>query len=418
MIKTDCNAKRIFMKNILKKIVFVFMLGLCAHEIQAAQVIQAPAASTMAWTIKKSITCIQRCIAQVANLARQNAPTAIAGVAILFLFRQLYNTRNKPMIIKLAGRNTSSQDQLKPSCNLHRVSVLGQSGKTCGVHAVKNAMRGLHYFDNQDGAQQDMLSPNFYTNTFATDHLRDDLQDDEVQDLVQRLVPAEQHNNIYVLQNIEQVVNMFTISDQAGVLTEEYATMAYRLSQPSYIVSFVTHNKGRFTGGHWTAFTVKKENGIVRDIIFMDSLNGFSDRTTAINLLTMCSKNEIEYMEQLAEYNNNIPAHRCVERITGYKERGNGQLTDENINSLTEKFFAQFQTMVLENDKIIWQQQCLDDQAINAILEQLKLHNHLTDKELERLKTKIDDEKKARSIDTAQTDTATKNGGGGGEKID
>ena len=132
----------------------------------------------------------------------------------------------------------------------------------------------------------------------------------------------------------------------------------------------------------------------------------------------MCSKNKIEYMQQLAEYNNNIPAHRCVERITGYKERGNGQLTDENINSLTEKFFAQFQTMVLENDKIIWQQQCLDDQAINAILEQLKLHNHLTDEELERLKTKIDDEKKARSIDTAQTDTATKNGGGGGEKVD
>ena len=74
--------------------------------------------------------------------------------------------------------------------------------------------------------------------------------------------------------------------------------------------------------------------------------------------------------------------------------------------------------MVLENGEIIQQQQRLDDQAINAILKQLKLHNHLTDEELERLKTKIDDEKKARSIDTAQTDTATNNDGGGGEKID
>ena len=234
MIKTDCNAKRIFMKNILKKIVFVLMLGLCAHEIQAAQVIQASAASTMAWTIKKSITCIQRCIAQVANLARQNAPTAIAGVAILFLFRQLYNTRNKPMIIKLAGKNPSSQDQqtasITPSCNLRQIFVLGQHRLTCGVHAVKNAMLGLHYFNNQDGAQKDMLSPNFYTETFPQDHLRDNLQDNEVQDLVQRVVPAEQRNNIYVLQNIEQVVNMFTISDQASVLTEEDATMAYRLS--------------------------------------------------------------------------------------------------------------------------------------------------------------------------------------------
>ena len=326
IINNDRNklqCKKDIYEKYIKKIVFVLMLGLCAHEIQAAQVIQASAASTMAWTIKKSITCIQRCIAQVANLARQNAPTAIAGVAILFLFRQLYNTRNKPMIIKLAGKNPSSQDQqtpsITPSCNLRQVSVLGQSGKTCGVHAVKNAWLGLSIINKNQESINRIKDNTFYTETFPQDHLRDDLQDNEVQDLVRRVVPEKQHNNIYVLQNIEQVVNMFTISDQASVLTEECATMAYRLSQPSYIVSFVTHNQRRFTGDHWTAFTVKKENGFVRDIIFMDSLNGSSDKTTAINLLTMCSKNKIEYMQQLAEYNSNISAHKCVEKITRYK---------------------------------------------------------------------------------------------------
>ena len=282
--------------------------------------------------------------------------------------------------IPVMNIDKKSFNELIASNHVRKVQVVNQGGTaTCAVHAVKNAMLGLHYFDDQNAAQQDMLSSNFYTNSFARDHSRVNLREDYVEELVNRSFPEIQKQNVYVLQHLERYVNLFEISNLGGVLTEQSATMAYRLSLPSYTVSFVinivsvTDNPDAVA--HWIAFTVKKEQGVVTDIIFMDSINSSLDKVRSQYLYDLCSKNERQFLDELKIYNDAIVVRKFTEKIDHY--RLNGAITDKNLDNLAETFFHSFQKMELDGKKIVQKEFMLDAAEQAFILDEL--FNYLTE---------------------------------------
>jgi hypothetical protein len=261
--------------------------------------------------------------------------------------------------VSVASVDKKSFDELIVSKNIRQVQVLHQGGiATCGVHAVKNAMLGLHYFNDQAGAQRDMLSSDFYTNVYSKDCSRANLREDEVEELVRQVVPSAQKQNVYVLQHLERLVNLFEISNQGGVLTEESATMAYRLSLPSYTVSFVINTVAATddhnAGAHWIAFTVKKEQGVVTDILFMDSVNSSLDKERAKYLYDLCSKDETQFENERNTYNDDSVLRKFTEKIERYQLSGG--VTDEKLNSLAETTFHSFQYMAFDGAKIIQQE--------------------------------------------------------------
>ena len=282
--------------------------------------------------------------------------------------------------IPVMNIDKKSYNELIASNHVRKVQVVNQGGRaTCAVHAVKNAMLGLHYFDDQNAAQRDMLSSTFYTNSFVRDHSRVNLREDEVEELVRRSFSERQKQNVYVLQHLERYVNLFEISNQGGVLTEESATMAYRLSLPSYTVSFVINivsvTNDPDAVAHWIAFTVKKEQGVVTDIIFMDSINSSLDKVRSHYLYDLCSKNERQFLDELNSYNYAIVVRKFTEKIDHY--RSNGAITDKNLDSLAETLFHSFQTMELDGEKIVQKQFVLGATEQAFILDEL--FNYLTE---------------------------------------
>ncbi len=317
-------------------------------------------------------------------------------------------------------------DALIISRNIREITVLAQKGSTCGTHAVKNARLGLTFFDNKEKTTTEMQSQDIYDQTIPKgSQSQSNLREDAVQELANLVFANQPEGSVYVLQNPELFVNLFEIRPDGGsVLTEDAATMVYRLSQPSYTVSFVINTvqvtDNHRTGAHWIAFTVKKNQGIVTDIIFMDSINKSLSQETVRHLFNMCSKNTEQLMRELKEYNTSFPVYSCAERITRYKKNNKEhQLIDDNFYSLAAFLSNKTPFMnVTADSKIVQQEKLLDAQEINVIFELLKFKNHLNDTELKTLKTIIDHEKKeATSSDTAQTDTANNNGSGG-EKMD
>jgi hypothetical protein len=413
------------MKYLSKKIIFMLILAGHAHQAQAAQTVQVSRATQAAelaaqtlqsakyyWNyLKKSM---RAGTAQAITVAQKHPKIVLAltAVSVLFLAKKSlkkYFTPAQVQIGTLAGAfasssNTTANDSTQAANNKHfnvfkasnklrAIPVLWQWGLTCGVHAVKNALAGLHYFDNPIGTAQLMLNQTYYNDTIPKKFQgQSNLQENEVQELADQVFRDQAANSVYVIQ--------------PTVATEETATRDFRLSQPSYTVSFIYN-----TGGHYVAFTVRKENGAVTDIICMDSMNGGNYESAAQNLFNMCSKNTQQIMRELEEYNNNVSLGKFVDRINGYKERGQGKVTEDNLETMAERFFEPFQIMVFTDDKIVQKSQSLDATARKVLLERLK--DHLSPEEITALEQKVETVSQTQSTTVADP---TCTGGGGSKK--
>ena len=412
------------MKYLSKKIIFMLILASHAHQTQAAQAVQVSRATQAAelaaqtlqsakyyWNyLKKSM---RAGTAQAITVAQKHPKIVLAltAVSVLFLAKKSlkkYFTPAQVQIGTLAGAlasssNTTANDSTQAANNKHfnvfkasnklrAIPVLWQGGLTCGLHAVKNARLGLTFFDNEKEATTQMQNQDIYNQTIPQDFQnKSNLQEDEAQELANQVFGDQAANNVYVIQ--------------PTVVTEETATRDFRLSQPSYTVSFIYN-----TGGHYVAFTVRKRNGTVTDIICMDSMNGGNYESAAQSLFNMCSKNTQQIMQELEEYNNNFSLKTFVDRIKNYKKKNQGVITKDNLETMAERFFGPFQIMVFTDDKIVQKSKSLGAAAKKVLLERLK--DHLSPEEIRALEQKVEALSQAESTTVADP---TCTGGGGGK---
>lgn len=303
-----------------------------------------------------------------------NPQTGLSGVS-LYSASDLLETVSKGDSVAHEGfvggfAPQESFDEMVAAGRIRNIPVLRQVKATCGVHGVKNALLGLDYFgDHQAVVYGNMMSQSYYQSHFPQDCRRLNLREDGVQELLARVGGARGVQNVYVMQNVERFVNVFEFSPQGGVLTEEAANMAYRLSEPNYVVSFVLSNvpatDNRHAVAHWFAFIVRKQGGRVRDIIYMDSANPrnkdgspWLDAFRARCLFNMCVKNRLQIMQETEQYNNEIIRYKFVEKIQRYKDTGG--ITDVNLNSLAETTFHAFERWRVVHDRVISEQYRLE----------------------------------------------------------
>jgi hypothetical protein len=217
---------------------------------------------------------------------------------------------------------------------------------TCPAHAVKNAILGRKFLlastkEEQNRIKKQMLAKNIFDQMFSGKKINN-LKSDEILELIKSLNLSEDENaNIKIITSFDEIQTFRDFDYGPSLLLQ--------LAEPNYIISFIINtggakivadNSDQELNSHWINCTVKKEEGQIQQIMYMDSLGSKVDEIIIKKLTELCDSKKEDILKKFKKYNKETSILEklecCIESYNKRKKNSMMMLAND-LDTLYEK---------------------------------------------------------------------------------
>jgi hypothetical protein len=168
------------------------------------------------------------------------------------------------------------------------------------------------------------------------------LKSDEILELIKSLNLSEDENaNIKIITSFDEIQTFRDFDYGPSLLLQ--------LAEPNYIISFIINtggakivadNSDQELNSHWINCTVKKEEGQIQQIMYMDSLGSKVDEIIIKKLTELCDSKKEDILKKFKKYNKETSILEklecCIESYNKRKKNSMMMLAND-LDTLYEK---------------------------------------------------------------------------------